>query len=95
MTCKYCDITDEQKQKLLEELDGKMYHILSEFKEKIPEPALAAYLIGQAKEIMCSWDVNYYSTVGMLSEMLHHDLEEVYDKWSSLKESQEDEEGEE
>lgn len=95
MTYKNCDTSDEQKQELLEELDSLICLIISKFEETIPPLALSAYLIGKAKGITCSLNMNYHLTTGLLTEMLNYDLEEVYENLAKKKLSKKDEKGEE
>lgn len=79
------NISDQEKEKLIAEFSDKFCILLEEYIEKIPETALAAFLMEHAKQTMCSWGMNYYNTLGILTSMLHEDLEETFDSWSESK----------
>lgn len=90
MSCDHYDISDEEKYKLIKEMSNKIFHIVKEFESKIPPSTMAGYLIGVAKQIFCSCGMNYYFTLGMLNEMLHDNIEEIYNSYIEDKQSEEE-----
>lgn len=79
--CNVCEVSDEQKEILIREFSNEIFPIIQKYLEKIPEPALAAYLIHYAKELMCSWgEDNYYLTLGLLTDMVQDDLQEIFER---------------
>ena len=81
MKCNVFEITDEQREILIKEFSNKMFPLINKHAKKIPLPALAAYLIHIAKELVCEWDCrDYYLTLGILTEMVQDDLQEVFER---------------
>lgn len=89
MDYNFCEISDEDKEILIQAMSDKIWPIIEEFKEKIPPPPMCAFLIHTSKELLFSCGMNYYSTIGMLNEMLNCHLEEIYNRFNEEEKKEE------
>jgi hypothetical protein len=80
MTCSICNVSEEEKRKFIKEFSDEIFPIVTKYLKKVPEPAIAAYLIHLSKELMCSWGVDYYLMLGVLTDMLNDDLVDMFEK---------------
>lgn len=80
MDCKKCGLSPDETDHVIKEFSDKLLPLIQEYLEKMPEPAVAAYLIHIAKKTICVWETDYYRTLGTLTEMVTHDLEEIFIK---------------
>lgn len=83
MSCKICDVSDEEKERLIKEFSNKVFPIFAEYSKKLPETVLASYLIYFAKSIMLSWKNDYYLVLGLITDMVNDGLHEQVEIFAS------------
>lgn len=90
MACNICDVSDEEKDKRIKKFSDKIFPIIEAHLEKIPEPAIVAYLMHVCKSIMFNWSGDYYLVLGMLTDMLNDDLQQICEEVQTRKKMKED-----
>ena len=90
MTCKYCEIPMEDREKTICELHEAILPIINEFIKKMPPAAISAILMHHAKELVCTYKLEYLETIGMLQEMLNSRMQEIYQSHHEEEEEEEE-----
>lgn len=85
-----CEISDEEKELILKGFSQKIFDTVLEFQEKMPETAMAAYLISLARDLVCSIRIPYHTTNGLLNDMLSDGLKETWQRYKDDEEEEED-----
>jgi hypothetical protein len=88
VNCNVCEVSDKQKKILIKSFSNEIYPIIEKHSEKIPIPALAAYLIHSAKELMCRYGNDYYLILGILTDMVQDDLQELFESHQEKKQKE-------
>lgn len=71
MSYKNCDLSDEEKLQIIKEFNDKIFPIFEEFSAKMPDTAIAAYLINLGRDIIGCIDNNYYLTLGIITDIVN------------------------
>lgn len=86
--CCGCEISDEEKNKTIEEFGEKIFPIIDEYLDKMPEEVIASFLINLAKSVMCSSGGDYLTVSGTLYDMLQDDLKQMFASYNENKEEE-------